>query len=81
MNKTAINARIKARHLNLSSWCKAKNISYPMAYNMLSSKTRRIQETRKQLAAIDALIADGLYVPDVDEGVLVCEVNHEPLAS
>ena len=73
MNKTAINERIKNRHLNLSSWCLAKELSYSATYQMLNSNAKRLMETRTQVKIIDALIAEGLYVPEVDEGVSVSE--------
>jgi hypothetical protein len=67
MNKKAVNERIASRDLNLSAWCKRRGLVYPIAYQLLNRPSSKIMETRGQIAVVDALIADGLYVPDVDE--------------
>ena len=51
----------------MTSWCNAHGVSYAATYQMLNTKAQRLMETRTQMRVIDSLIADGLYVPEVDE--------------
>lgn len=56
----------------LKRWCLMRDLPYQTAYSIINS-TSEILETKKQRVVIDALIADGLYVPEVDEGVSVSD--------
>ena len=66
MNYSATKAKIRARCINLTLWCKDRDLPYVSAYALINRDTKKL-ETRTQVKIIDALIADGLYVAADDE--------------
>lgn len=68
MNRAAIQARVNDRCIKLTTWCKKFGVSYVCAHALIYRDTKKL-ETRMQMAVIDALKTDGLYIPSDDEAV------------
>lgn len=63
MNRQATKNRFKERAINVAGWCRLHGFQYSSIHTLLNASNPVTLYTRRQTEAIEALKADGLYVP------------------